>query len=119
MALLSANCIKSSSMQQLTFVKPSVLPLICPSHSCAKAVVGTSSGPDWSNRQIALLQEFLERLRIFRRKCEIIREKNALKIAKGREVRFLPSLPLFDSSARDVKQLCLMRLVPLLSGSCS
>ena len=33
------------------------------------------------------MQEFPERVRIFKRNCEVIREKNALKIAKGREVR--------------------------------
>ena len=64
-----------------------------PSHSCAKAVAGTSCGPGSEQLPDCAVQEFLERLRIFKRNCEVIREKNALKIAKGQEVSLpYPSL---------------------------
>lgn len=43
------------------------------------------------------MQELAEKLRIFTRNCEVIREYNAQDVAMGRKVRLLPSLASMDA----------------------
>lgn len=65
------------------------------------------------------MQEFAEKLRIFKKTCEVVREKNAKTIAEGTKVRLLPSLALMNALPRFAEEVCLLHLQICFWALCS